>query len=181
MAAPTEIGAYRNAIATLVKDPTNLAIALPYGGTELGPIRGHRYLPMERVARVRDEAKGARPYAGIRSGRWAIFTCILRGWDPVAISLLFPDSPGNGDVKASDAGSPTSPPGSLAGTCKILAVPVTAGHPALYFPNAMPTIAREQEVPFENKLEVALVLSFDALPDASGNVYYIQPISRLTL
>lgn len=182
MAAPTEIAVRRNAIATLVKDPTDLAGTAPaYGGTELGPIRDYRLLPMEPVSRVRDEAKGGRPYAGIRGARWAILTCLLRGFDPGAIALVFPDSPGSGDIVASDTGSPSYPPGSLAGTCKLLAVPDRAGDVAIYFPNALPTVARTIDIPFANKLEVAILVSFDALPDASGRCYYTRPISRLTL
>lgn len=180
MAAPSETAVKRLAIKTLVKDPSNLAAAEPYGGTELGPIRGWRWTPMEPVARVGDEAKGGRPYTGIRGARWAMFSVILRAFDTAAISLCFPDSPGNGDVAASDAGSPSYPPGSVAATCKILAVPVVAGEPALYIPKAMPVVAREA-VNLENRTETPIVVTFDALPDATGRCYYIAPISRLTL
>lgn len=181
MAAPTEAAVKRLAIQTLVKDPTNLAGTAPaYGGTELGPIRGWRLTPREPVARVGDEAKGGRPYAGIRGARWATFSVILRGFDAAAIALCFPDSPGSGDVAASDAGSPSYPPGALAGTCKLLAVPVTSGDPAIYFPVAMPVVAAEG-INLENRNETPIVVTFDALPDATGRCYYVAPISRLTL
>lgn len=180
MAAPTETAVKRLAIKSLIKDPTNLAAAEPYGGTELGPIRGWRWTPIEPVARVGDEAKGGRPYAGIRGARWATFAVILRGCDTAAISLCFPDSPGNGDVSATDTGTPSYPPGSVAATCKLLAIPVVAGEHALYFPKAMPVVMREA-VNLENRNETPIAVLFDALPDASGRCYYLAPLSRLTL
>lgn len=181
MAAPTDAAVKRLAIATLVKDPTNLAGTAPaYGGSELGPIRGWRLTPREPVARVGDEAKGGRPYTGIRGARWASFSVILRGLDPAAVSLWFPDSPGNGDIAASDAGSPAYPPGSIAATCKLLAVPVVSGDPAIYFPLAMPVVMAEG-IALENRTETPIVVTFDALPDATGRCYYVAPISRLTL
>lgn len=181
MAAPTEAAVKRNAILTLVKDPTNLAGTAPtYGGTELGPIRGWRLTPVEPVTPIGDQAKGSRPYAGIRGARWAIFSVVLRGFDPAAISAIFPDSPGNGDIAASDAGSPSYPPGTLANSFKILAVPNVSGDAAIYMPNAMPVVAREP-INFENRNEVPISLAFYALPDATGRCYYVAPISRLTL
>ena len=181
MAAPTDEAVKRNAIATLVKDPTNLAGMAPaYGGTELGPIRAYRWTPIEPIASHGDEAKSGRPYGGIRGARYGILSVLARAFDPALISLAFPDSPGNGDIASFDTNA-TAPPGSIAGHCKILAVPVVTGDHAIYLPNAMCKVREEVEILAENRSEIAILLQFEAHPDASGRTFYMAPISRLTL
>ena len=64
--------------------------------------------------------------------------------------------------------------------CKLLAVPVVSGDPAIYFPLAMPVVMAEG-IALENRTETPIVVTFDALPDATGRCYYVAPISRLTL
>lgn len=182
MATRSETAVKRIAVR-LVKDPSNLSAAFPYGtGTELGSVRGFRLKPMEPVALVKAEEKGGRPVEGIRGGRYAILTCLLRGFDAAAISLLFPDSPGSGRITAEDPGT-VGYPGALvtALACKILAAPETSGDPAIYFPRAIPLLAEEAEIPFQNREEAVIAVSFLALPDSSSRVYYVAPLANITL
>lgn len=182
MATRAESAVPRNA-ARLIKDPSNLAGTAPtYGGTELGAVRGLRLTQMDPVALVKAEEKGARPVEGIRGGRWAILSCVLRGFDADAIQACFPDSTSDGDIVNVDPGT-SGYPGSLASgaVCKILAVPETSGHRAIYFPRAMPVAAHEEEIPFENRSEIAIVVTFVALPDSTGRIHYVRPLARLTL
>lgn len=167
----------------LIKDPSNLAGTAPtYGGTELGAVRGVRLTPFEPVALVRAEEKGGRPVEGIRGGRWALLTCILRGFDADAIQACFPDSTSDGDIVNVDPGT-VGYPGALASAavCKILCVPETTGARAIYLPRAMPAVMREVEIPFENRSEVAVAVSFVALPDSTGRIHYVRPLARITL
>jgi hypothetical protein len=183
MATRSETTAGRRNAVRLIKDPSNLAGTAPtYGGTELGALRGYRLMPVEPVARVRAEEKGGRPVEGIRGGRYAILVALLRGFDADAISLMFPDATAQGDIAVVDPGT-VGYPGALATAtaCKILAVPEVSGEHAIYFPRAMPILAEEVAIPFENRNEVAIAVSFEALPDATGRIYYVAPIARITL
>lgn len=182
MADRSETTGRRNAVR-LIKDPTNLAGTAPkYGGTELGAARAYRLMPVDPVALVKAEEKGGRVVEGIRGGRYAVLSVILRGFDADAIKLMFADSTSGGGVAVVDPGT-VGYPGALASAavCKILCVPEVTGEHAIYFPRAMAILARELEIPFENRNEVAIAATFVALPDASSRVYYVDTIGNLTL
>jgi hypothetical protein len=111
-----------------------------------------------------------------------MLTCLLRGFDADAISLLFPDSPGSGGVAVVDPGT-VGYPGALASAtaCKILCSPETTGDKAIYFPRAMPLVSDDAEIAFENRNEATIAVTFVALPDSSGRIYYVNTIGNLTL
>lgn len=90
MAAPTAQSVIR-APGKLVKDPTSLTGAYPYGGTELGVVRTMEFRPNVRVTVLRAE-EWKRPVAHIVTGEEAAMAGVLRSWDADMLALLFPNT-----------------------------------------------------------------------------------------
>lgn len=81
----------------LVVNPTNLASAYPYGGTEIGLVR-----ELEEIEVTQDTTITAEEFGGVAVETTVavgtlVVACNLRGWDKDAISLLpFAVSKGSG-------------------------------------------------------------------------------------
>jgi len=169
----------------LIKDPTDLSLAFPYGGTELGLTRRVVW----RVQPIRGDIT-AEEYHGavvetLQGAKNAIVTCVLSEYDPDAYSTLW-----EGVTTATASGHPllvhtmTTQRGELGSdrAVSILIVPqATEEHPALYFPRAIPLIDESADIAHQLPEEWGVPCVYRAIPDATGRVFIEGVLEDITL
>ncbi len=171
---------------TIVKDPTNLSAAYPYGGTILGLVHQIVFKPMAKSHAQTAEEWGEQVVEVFYGGTSVILAATLRGMDDDAYAAVWPDtetgSP-SGEKKvtilttAGRAGSKLS-----ALSMKILFVPESAiRHRAVLIRDAIPIVAEDASLAFASSEEIALSVAFLARPDSSDRVAEIGYIKDMTL
>lgn len=169
----------------LVQNPTSLAAAYPYGGTELGGTKGLLVRPFSGVYPITAWELGGDPIEYLNRG--AAWGCsgFLRGADDDAIAAIFPNSA---------AGAVTqhrvvSEPGSVAAghrlsdsSLKLLFVPrdpIRA--PAWILYRAVPMLEEQAELEFSTEDEFGLPVVFMGIRDTSGRTIKWGRIEDLAL
>lgn len=176
----------RNVAARVVKDPTDLSAAFPYGGTELGLTMKNRFAP-NIVTRetTREEWGGAAASAHYMSER-GLLAMTLRDFDPDMVAAVFPNTAsvnGHRVVRGSFASSVNLPGYDLAGlAAKILLAPLDpdAFEGVLLF-NAVPVIDEDFSAEYGIGNEVGIGLSWLAMPDSTGRTWEMGKIAGMTL
>ena len=184
MAAGTAVRTVR-ASGRLVVGPTDLGIAFPYGGTEVGRTKGVVIQSHGEPYLIESEGLG-RASDMLEPNKRHSFACVLRGWDDDSIDLLLND----GDTVGATSGHRvysvpgTQTPGATAlGRVKVLlyvpddlvnvpAVLVFAGVP-MWTPGA--------EIAFQRGEETAIPLGVECFPDSGGDTLSIGRLVDLTL
>ena len=172
----------------LIKSPTNLSAASPYGGTQMGIARAMKFQTGYKVVRSDAEEFGRR-VAVTLAGEYAVLTCVLRTYDNDAISTLFPNTsaPTLGRLRGIDgraSGSGISRAGTAldASAFKLLFVPLAIEeHPAILIYNAVPVIDEAAELQMSIGQEFGLACMFEATPDSSGRDYSVKALADLSL
>lgn len=172
----------------LIKDPTNLSAADPYGGTELGVVRNLVFRPGHETEESLGEEFG-RVVAATLVAERAVFACVLRSWDNDMLAAVFPNTaaPTKGRfrlVHGRASGGSFNRAGyaldSLA--FKLLFVPFAVEeHPALIMYNAVPMVDESAEIQMSIGAEYGLALMFKATPDATGRDYTDGSLSDLAV
>ena len=185
MAAPT-IRRVLHLPGVLIKDPTDLSAAAPYGGTYLGVVRGMFFRPGAEHYAVKAEEWGRATVEVVYCGSSPIFGATLREFDNDAVSAIFLDTAAgvpSGDRVISiraDYGRA----GTLASTqeMKLLFVPLAPlRQPSILIRSALPVIATETEIALRMGEEVGVPVLFHAIPDSSNQVAVIGKLGDLTL
>ena len=86
----------------LVANPTSLAGAYPYGGTELGAVRDMEFRVGVFSVPVRGSEFGV-TIDRLRTGEFGVFAAFMRGWDIGMISTIFPNVTNSGSGFKFDA------------------------------------------------------------------------------
>lgn len=155
----------------LVVDPTNLAAAFPYGGTELGAVRQValklRYQALDVPAEEFDEPceflLGACKVLGLGA--------VLRQYDDKVLTTVFPStSTGSSSGEKGVDWPGTARAGALgsARAVKLLFVPNNSAHPGILLYKAVPCFTGEVEVMHEILGESAFAVLFRAMRDAAS-------------
>jgi hypothetical protein len=186
MAAP-DVDKVERSHATVVKDPTNLAAAYPYGGTELGAFRVLEYEIMSAAFPIPYEEWCGVPGDASEGAEWCIAYGLMRQWDAAALAYFFRNtatgsSSGGKTVHGTAPGTARSGALLSARAAKILIVPGNrTEHEALYMPYAGPIVMGESRVAMSILKERNLAVSFMGFPDANGRCYVKAKIADLTL
>jgi hypothetical protein len=170
----------------LVLNPTNLALAYPYGGKELGVCRDALFKPnVKTVGLIAEEFKT--PVEVVYSGQEPIFTGVLRTWDNDLIGALFAglgkqtDGSGNVGVIHNEL---VNPAGSALSSqaCVLLFSPQALAlkrHILMYC--AIPCVDDSFEMRLSIAEEFGLPFFFQCLPDSQGYTHVIDLLANLNL
>ena len=175
--------------AAIIKSPTNLSAASPYGGTALGLI-GDFVLAIENAhTEVWAEEFGNVCVDYVRQGEKAVITGVLRTWDDDAIGSIFPNTAdGAGSnrklIKGQVAGAGMTKPGKLAsaGSFKLLIASDAPDHnPSLLFYNAIPMMDTQLRIASTPAAEAGMAVAFRAAPDSAGKLYAMGLLEDMSL
>ena len=169
----------------LVANPTDLSVAYPYGGTELGLTRVVVLLSQGAGFRVESEALGEATDVLEESNHF-VMSCFLRGWDDDAMKHLLADHYDAGAV--SGHAVVTIPnrarPGSsaLVRAKILLYVPDDlVGAPALLIYRGVPDIPAGAEIAFQRREELGVPITVDCIRDSNGNILQVGRFADLSL
>lgn len=170
----------------LVKDPTDLSAAFPYGGTELGLVSEVVVRPRAKHQVLTAEEWGELPWDVVYGGTSFLFGCLLRGVDDDAYAAIWPDTASgtpSGDKKVlirDDNGRA----GTLLSTLsmELLFVPDAAlRHRAVIIRDALPAVAEDAEIRFSMTEEWGLRVVWYCRPDSSNRIAEIAYIGDMSL
>lgn len=183
MSAPNVSNIYRSP-GRLVKNPTSLTSAYPFGGTELGIARDMAFKPMIATRKlIAEEFKS--PVEVILTGTQAVMTGVMRTWDNSMMSTLFPEvtTSSAGDVGIVDTVAGARPGYPLTRkACVLLFSPLAVDlHKSILIYNAVPIVDEAFEMRLSLAEEFGLPFAFQAIPDAYGRSYAIDLRANLSL
>jgi len=180
--------------ARLCKNPTDLALAYPHGGTALGMIAQIIFQPNALYVDITAEEFGGTLVDRIYAGEEPVLSCTLRGWDADIMGAAFPNSTfairSDGRV-SKDRKIRYEPkvaglkyPGYLMSgvSFPLLVSPIAAEfHPGVLFYNVAPAWDADAELVFKDGNELVLKIDFACLPDTTGRCYNVGKLIDLVL
>lgn len=169
----------------LVVGPTDLGVAFPYGGTQVGFTRRVVVQPLGAGFRVESEALGDATDV-LEAPTRHVMACFVRGWDDDALRLLFPDQydagarSGHAVVTVPNRARPGA--SALGRAVRLLYVPddVIAA-PALLIDRAVPDWSPGAELAFQRGTELGIPLAVECVRSTSGRILSIGRLADLTL
>lgn len=169
----------------LVVGPTNLAVAYPHGGTEIGLVRRVVVQTLGAGFRIESELLGAATDV-LESSQRYVMACLLRGWDDDAIRLLLADHYDAGAVSGHavlTVPNRQQPGSSSLGRAKTLLYvpddPVNA--PALLIDRGIPEWSEGAELAFTRGDELGIPLAVECMRSEAGRILQIGRLVDLTL
>lgn len=178
LADPRNIRRFRG---RLTFNPTDLTIAFPHGGTELGLIRDSIFRFGIATEEIRAEEWGNVPTEYVYAGSSALLAVILREFDNDALETIFPDTPtgaASGDeiIRGAVSGTGVTLGGTLLSTQSgVLVVSPEAPEKqeflVLYNAIAMPEETAELQYSAGDEIGMAVV--FRAAPDATFRMWNV--------
>lgn len=168
----------------LVINPTNLAAAFPYGGTELGAARKIALKTSYPQDDIRAEEFGGELVEAIELGPDDVsIAALLRQWDADVISTIFPATlaPGDGTKTIDIPGSFRA--GGLASSrsVKLLFAAIDSTKPSVIIYRALPMLDPSGVLELSIFSEAALLVKFRGVRDASGRIARMNKIGNLAL
>lgn len=171
----------------LVKDPTNLSLPYPYGGTEIGVCRDNMLTFNQKVDFPMAEEFGA-PAAAILGSETPYFGCVLRSWDDSMVSAVWHNIQTASSGEVGIIGKVSGVSINRAGTnlvsrgFKLLFAPIADDrHPSVLLYNAIPMPNESAELQLSIGREMGIALIFHALPDSTGRTYIVDRRSNISL
>lgn len=168
----------------LIASPTTNTGSAPFGGAALGLTFAHEVDMIDAPTLVPAEEFGGAPVEGIEGGKWLVFSAIFRGWDNDAIQRLFPNTSLDTTRKILAGTSQSVRAGHLLSerAFPLLFAPNdTTNHRAIYMPRVLPLVSGESKSMRSILREQMIHATFVAIPNASGRVYDIDILSRITI
>ena len=172
----------------LVKDPTDLSAATPFGGTLLGTTSEHAWNPNFQHEQVLTEEWGATPTEVIYLGEAPVFAAALRSYDADALALLFPltatGASSGRKVLKHDVGAAATRAGTKLSAVahKMIFVPESVRtQPAVYFPNAVPIISGDAALRLRREVIGSIGCMWIAMPDSDGRTHEVGLLEDITL
>jgi hypothetical protein len=169
----------------LAADPTNLGIAYPHGGADLGLVRAIVFRPGFLSERLPFEEFGGKIGEVLHGGQTPRLGVVLVGFTDALTQRVFPETVVGGtqgkrgirSTSATNAGRLGS-----AGGFKLLFSPRdTANHPALVLYNAVPLVEDVAEVALNTEENTGIAVVFEALRDATGRDWLLQRLQDIAL
>lgn len=170
----------------LIKDPTDLSLADPYGGTKLGIFKSVTFSLKIEHHPITAEEWGNQVVEVIHAGSSIMIGATLREFDKDALAALFLDtetgSP-SGETLVhfrADSGRAGTKLSTLA--MKLVFVPRAAvRQPTIYIRQAVPVIAPETAIALATQEEVGIPVLFYGVPDSNEDVGQMGRLGDLTL
>ena len=179
---------------TLIKDPTDLTIASPYGGTQLGLSRDAAFAVGHGQSEVRAEEFGNIVIEYLLAVERALLTALLAEWDKDALDLVFANqaSPPTGTKWADNvsviegrvSGAGVTLPGTKLSdnSFKLLfASDEPETHPSVLIYNAIPLVQATATMQLNRRREFGLAHAFQAIPNANHRLYQVERLAYLDL
>ncbi len=163
--------------------PTDLGIAFPHGGTDLGEVANIAALPRMRFLEITQEARGGEVTEAVGGGEAPVVGMNLRGFNNEMISRTMRETfvggsgtrgiryktTQGGDLRTSDA-------------FKLLISPRdTAKHPGLILYAAAAVYDQVAEIPFGTDRETGVRMLFLCFRDNTNGIYELQKLAEMTL
>jgi hypothetical protein len=170
----------------IVVGPTDLSIAHPYGGTEIGKVNQCILQPQGTSFRVENEGLGEATDVLEPDNLWT-FGCFLRTWDDDAIEKLFSSvsySVGavSGHAVYSVPGTRVPGKSALGRAIILLYVPDDLIHvDALLIYSGIAEWTEGAEIAFQRHAELGIPFTLDCLRDSNGNILRIGRFVDLSL
>ncbi len=169
----------------LIAAPTDLTIASPFGGTELGMASDVIWRPNLRRKEIRAEEYGGEIVDQVKTGQSPQLGMFIRGFDPAMILKIFEGSSVSSDTGQPNIDYPTDEaPGTLAsatGFKLLYAADNKEEHPSILIYNALPLLEEASEVRFSRKSEFGVPVLFHGVRDGSNRIYQVGPLEDLAL
>lgn len=171
---------------TLIKDPTNLSAASPYGGTVLGVTRSVYFRVRGKHREIEAEEWGNQVVEVVHGGYSPVLACVLRGYDDDALAALFPDTatgtPSREKVVRFRADNGRAGTILSGNSMKLLFAPKAAvRHKAIILRDAVPVVLDDAEIAFDQTEETGIAVMWVGIPDSSNRVAEIGRIGDLSL
>lgn len=168
----------------IVVAPTDLSIAYPFGGVEIGWARGFVLISLGNDFRV--EAEGLGEAGDILEGPINyVATCFLRGWDKDALQQLWADNYAAGTSGNAVFNVPgTVAPGSSALTrAKVIlfAADDRERSPSVLILRGVPNWDQDARLSFGRPDELGLPLSVQCIRNTGGRILQIGMLGDLSL
>lgn len=169
----------------LVVSPTNLSMAYPHGGIEVGKTRLVVLQNLGSSFRVEAESLGEASDVLEGSHRW-VLSCFLRGWDDDAVAQLFADNVGVGAVSAHarfDVPARARPGASALGRARVLLyVPDDPVHsPSVLVYRGVPDWSEGSELAWQRQEELGIPLAVECVRDDFDRILSIARLADLSL
>jgi hypothetical protein len=170
----------------LVVNPTDLTLAYPYGGTEVGKTRLVVLASLGTSFPVTCEGLGGEPSDILEGPARFVFSCFLRGWDDDAVRLFFADN----YVQGSKTGhSVIREPGNRFGgasavprAVSLLYVPDDVEHaPACLIYRGIPDWSDGAEILWRRQDELGIPLAVECIRGATAKILEIGRLADLSL
>lgn len=169
----------------LVAGPTNLSLAYPYGGTEVGKTRMVALTPVGENFRVLSEGLGEVTDVLEMSNRY-VFSCVARGWDDDAVEQFFGDNYTAGSVSGhalfSVPGSVVPGASGLTRAIKWLYVPddpINVDAVIIY--RGVPDWQEGTEIIMGREEEVLMPVAIECVRDTSDRILVVGRLADLSL
>lgn len=163
---------------SLYRNPTDLGIAAPYGGTELGTFQDAEIVMDRVIYEVTGQEFGGEVINTkiLRTSSWLKLT--FQAWDDDAVRTWFTNTTDNGDTVATI----TQPEGALGNDKRsiLLFVPTRTSEPAWIVYAAIPDTLSEP-VRTSSVMPMELRARFRMALDDNGNKFVCDKFSRLSL
>jgi hypothetical protein len=166
----------------LIKNPTNLGAAYPYGGTELGVLDDVVLQPVftSSIAKGGDDKFANQTVEGLYLGESWILGVSLRQFDADVVGTLFPNV---GTVGPRKLSASTVKPGYRLSnrSCVLLFKPENPEHPSVLLYRVLPVLDETAALVMKAIDELTFPAVFHAIPNTSGHVYAMDVLANLSL
>lgn len=169
----------------LIANPTDVKIASPFGGTELGMVSDVIFRPNLRRKEIHAEEHGGEIVDFVKAGQAPQLGAFVRGFDKDMVLQIFEGSSASAKTDQAKVDYPTdAAPGTLGSAkgFKLLYAPDnTERHPAILLYNAIPLLEEVSEIRFALKTEFGIPVLFYGVRDVTNRVYQMQLMEDLVL
>lgn len=171
----------------LVANPTDLTLAYPHGGEELGLVARGRFVPNIRHQIVRAEEFGAQVTEVVRSGTGsAVLLALMRGYDDDMVKRVFPSTSvgTSSNTRLVEADAVSGGQGTLLSTSSIVlffSPEDVDQHPSILMYNALPLVEEAAEMQLDISSELTVAVAFRLVHDATFRNYRIGRREDLSL
>lgn len=163
-----------------VLSPTTPGTSFPYGGTFLGFHRAAWFAPVQRTMDVVAMEFG-RKIGKLVTLDDARMAAILRGYDPTAMGLVYPNAGTNGFGEGKAAAAVRT--GYYVTTRAILFAPLDETAPGVYFPVGIPQFdpAARLNLALDQDVETALVIDAGCTGAGGTPAWQVNLVSEMTI
>lgn len=170
----------------LVVNPSDLSLAYPYGGTEVGKTRLAVLQSLGTGYRVECEGLGGEASDILEGPARYVFSCFLRGWDDDAVETLFADNHVAGDVSGHavlrEPFARISGSSALPRAVSLLYVPDDPiNAPACLIYRGVPDFSDGAELAWQRGEELGIPLAVECVRGVTGKIVEVGRLADLSL